>query len=447
MKRLFLIGIAALACSAVGFAQNTYTLEQLLDSARVNNIAIRTAGYDLEAAAQQRKEAFTNFFPNVSATGVWFNANKSMMQTDINLGEQISPEMGAVLAQMLPPEALAAMGNPISINMMKNGTIGSVMAMQPVFAGGQIINGNKLAKVGEEATRLQLQMAGDEVSKTTEEYFWQLVSLEEKTKTIEAVETLLADINKDVSVAVNAGVAVRNDLLQVQLRQSDVAAQKLKLNNGISLLKLLLSQYCGLSDANFSVSYDIEADAPLVSLEDFDSALLSTNEYKLLGKQVEAAELQKKMEIGKNLPTVAVGAGYNYHNLLDKDHHFGMVFAMVKVPISDWWGGSHAVKRKGIAVKKAKEELLDNSRLLKIRMQSAWNSVEEAAAQLSLARQSIEQAQENLRLHKDYYRAGTCTMSNLLEAQLLYQQTLDRATEAYASYRTAVTDYRIAIGR
>lgn len=442
-----MIGIAALACSAVGFAQNTYTLEQLLDSARVNNIAIRTAGYDLEAAAQQRKEAFTNFFPNVSATGVWFNANKSMMQTDINLGEQISPEMGAVLAQMLPPEALAAMGNPISINMMKNGTIGSVMAMQPVFAGGQIINGNKLAKVGEEATRLQLQMAGDEVSKTTEEYFWQLVSLEEKTKTIEAVETLLADINKDVSVAVNAGVAVRNDLLQVQLRQSDVAAQKLKLNNGISLLKLLLSQYCGLSDANFSVSYDIEADAPLVSLEDFDSALLSTNEYKLLGKQVEAAELQKKMEIGKNLPTVAVGAGYNYHNLLDKDHHFGMVFAMVKVPISDWWGGSHAVKRKGIAVKKAKEELLDNSRLLKIRMQSAWNSVEEAAAQLSLARQSIEQAQENLRLHKDYYRAGTCTMSNLLEAQLLYQQTLDRATEAYASYRTAVTDYRIAIGR
>lgn len=446
MKKLFLIGIASLASCMAGFAQNTYTLEQLLDSAKVNNIAIRSAGYDLEAAAQQRKEAFTNFFPNISANGVWFNANKSMMQTEVNLGEQISPEMGAALAQILPSEALAAMGNPISISMMKNGTIGSVMAMQPVFAGGQIVNGNKLAKVGEEAGHLQLQMAGAEVAKTTEEYFWQLVSLEEKAKTVEAVETLLADISKDVSVAVNAGVAVRNDLLQVQLRQSDVTAQKLKLNNGISLLKLLLSQYCGLADTNFSVSYDIDADAPMVSLEDFESALLSTNEYKLLCKQVEAAELQRKMEIGKNLPMVAVGAGYNYHNLMDKDQHFGMVFAMVKVPISDWWGGSHAIKRKSIAVQKAKEQLQDNSRMLKIRMQSAWNSVEEASAQLSLARQSIEQAQENLRLYKDYYRVGTCTMSDLLEAQLLYQQTLDRATEAYANYRTAIKEYRLAIG-
>ncbi|MBQ9185097.1 MAG: TolC family protein [Bacteroidales bacterium] len=447
MKKIILAGIAALASCIAGFAQNTYTLEQLLDSAKVNNIKVRSAGYDLKSAAQQRKEAFTNFFPKVSATGAWFNANKSMMQAEINLGEQISPEMGAALAQILPPEALMAMGNPISINMMKNGTIGSVMAMQPVFAGGQIVNGNKLAKVGEEAGELQLRMASDEVAKTTEGYFWQLVSLEEKAKTVEAVETLLSDINKDVTVAVKAGVAVRNDLLQVQLRQSDVAAQKLKLQNGISLLKLLLCQYCGLADDDFSVSYDINADAPLVSREDFSEALKGTNEYKLLGKQVEAAELQKKMEIGKNLPTVAVGAGYNYHNLMDKDQNFGMVFATVSVPISDWWGGSHAIKRKSIAVQKAKEELEDSSRLLEIRMQSAWNGVEEAAAQLSLARQSIEQAQENLRLNQDFYKAGTCTMSDLLEAQLLYQQTMDRVTEAYATYRTAITDYRLALGR
>lgn len=447
MKKIFLAGIALAAGCAAAFAQNTYTLEQLLDSAKVNNIAIRSAGYDLESAAQQRKEAFTNFFPKVSATGAWFNSNKSLVQAEVNLGEQISPELGAALAQMLPPEALAAMANPVSINMMKNGTIGSVMAMQPVFAGGQIVNGNRLAKVGEEAGALQLQLAGDEVSKTTEDYFWQLVSLEEKSKTVEAVETLLADINKDVSVAVKAGVAMRNDLLQVQLRQSDVAAQKLKLQNGISLLKLLLCQYCGLADDNFSVSYDVDADVPLVSRENFSEALLGTAEYKLLGKQVEAAELQRKMEIGKNLPTVAVGAGYNYHNLMDKDQNFGMVFATVSVPISDWWGGSHAIKRKSIAVQKAKDQLADNSRLLEIRMQGAWNSVEEAAAQLSLARQSIEQAQENLRLYKDYYRVGTCTMSDLLEAQLLFQQTMDRATEAYATYRTAVTAYRLALGR
>ena len=174
-------------------------------------MAIRSARYNIEAAQQQRKEAFTKYFPNVSGTGLWFNANKGMAQTTINPTEMMSPELGGTIAQMLPAEALAALANPISISMMKNGTIGSLMAVQPIFAGGQIINGNKLAKVGEDVGRLQLQLSENEVEKTAEQYFWQLASLQEKMKTIQAADTLLAAIHKDVDIAVRAGVAMRNE--------------------------------------------------------------------------------------------------------------------------------------------------------------------------------------------------------------------------------------------
>ena len=427
----------------------TYSLQQLKDSALHNNIAIRSAKHSIDAAQEQRRESFTKFFPTVSGTGLWFNANKGMAQTNINLSENISPELGMVLAQSLPPEALAILGSPMSISMMKNGTIGSLMAVQPVFAGGQIINGNKLAKVGEDVSRLQLQLSENEVEKQTEQYYWQLVSLQEKMKTIEAVQTLLADINKDVDVAVRAGVAMRNDLLQVQLRQNDVESQKLKVQNGINILRLLLAQYCGLNNSDFiieSAEY-VDGSSPQVIKQDCDQALLGTTEYKLLNKQVEATNLQRKMEIGKNLPTVGVGAGYNYHNLLDNDHSFAMVFATVSVPISDWWGGSHAIKRKKIEQQKAEEQLADNSELLKIRMQNAWNNVEESHQQLQIAQRSIEQAEENLRLNRDYYRAGTSKMSDLLEAQLLYQQSLDRRTDAYADYRNKLLEYRQATGQ
>ena len=427
----------------------TYSLQQLKDSALHNNIAIRSAKHSIDAAQEQRRESFTKFFPTVSGTGLWFNANKGMAQTNINLSENISPELGMVLAQSLPPEALAILGSPMSISMMKNGTIGSLMAVQPVFAGGQIINGNKLAKVGEDVSRLQLQLSENEVEKQTEQYYWQLVSLQEKMKTIEAVQTLLADINKDVDVAVRAGVAMRNDLLQVQLRQNDVESQKLKVQNGINILRLLLAQYCGLNNSDFiieSAEY-VDGSSPQVIKQDCNQALLGTTEYKLLNKQVEATNLQRKMEIGKNLPTVGVGAGYNYHNLLDNDHSFAMVFATVSVPISDWWGGSHAIKRKKIEQQKAEEQLADNSELLKIRMQNAWNNVEESHQQLQIAQRSIEQAEENLRLNRDYYRAGTSKMSDLLEAQLLYQQSLDRRTDAYADYRNKLLEYRQATGQ
>ena len=436
----------------------TYTLQQIKDSALHNNFAVRSAKYGVEAAQQQRKEAFTKYFPNVSGTGLWFNANKGMAQTTINPSASISPELGAALAQSLPQEALAALANPISISMMKNGTIGSLMAVQPVFAGGQIINGNKLAKVGEEVSRLQLQLSENEVEKTAEQYFWQLASLQEKMKTVDAVDTLLRDIYKDVDVAVRAGVAMRNDLLQVQLRQNDIQSQRLKLRNGISIVRLLLSQYCGLRDTSFVIEYgtflaepsgkaerNIEHSASLNGAD--ANNVQRTPEYQLLNKQVEAANLQKKMAVGQNLPTLAVGAGYNYHNLLENNHSFGMVFATVSVPITDWWGGSHVIKRRKIEHQKAIEQLEDNTQLLKIRLQNAWNGVEESYQQLQLAKRSIEQATENLRLNRNYYRAGTSKMSDLLEAQLLYQQSLDKHTEAFADYQNKLLEYKQATGQ
>jgi len=444
MKKILAIIVCSVCCDIV--AAQTYTLDQLKDSALHNNIAIRSAKYGVEAAQQQRKEAFTKFFPNVSGTGLWFNANKGMAKMDIDPSGIISPELGASLAQMLPAEALAAMGNPISMSMMKNGTIGSLMAVQPVFAGGQIINGNKLAKVGEEVNQLQLQLSENEVEKTVEQYFWQLASLQEKMKTINAVDTLLTDIYKDVDVAVRAGVAMRNDFLQVQLRRNDIESQRLKLQNGISIIRLLLSQYSGLRDTSFAISYQTTVDLPLLSMQDHQQALTGTVEYQLLGKQVEATNLQKKMAIGQNLPSVAVGAGYTYHNLMEKDHSFGMIFATVSVPISDWWGGSHAIKRRKLEHQKAVEQLEDNAQLLQIRMQNAWNGVEESYLQLQLAQRSIEQTEENLRLNRDYYRAGTSRMSDLLEAQLLYQQACDKHTDAFADYHQKLLEYRQSVG-
>ena len=444
MKKI-LVAVVCLLCSTHTWAQNTYTLEQVLDSARTHNIAIRNGNRDIEAAKEQRKEAFTKFFPMVSATGAWFNANKGMAEMEVNPSQYITPELGAALAQLLPMETLASLSAPMSISMMKDGTIASITATQPVFAGGQIVNGNKLAKVGEEVSRLRLQMAEDEVEATAEQYFWQLVTLEEKGRTIAAVEAMLNDIHKDVDLAVKAGLTLRNDLLQVELRQNEVESQKVKLRNGISLVRMLLAQYCGLRDTTFTLRYSNELVSPLTLRRDHQQALLSTPEYQLLDKQVEATTLQKKMAIGENLPSVAVGAGYNYHNLMGSDLSFGMIYATVSVPLSGWWGGSHAIKRKKIAQQQAIDQREDNAQLLGIRMQKAWNDVEESFQQIGIADRSIEQAEENLRINRMSYQSGTITMSDLLQAQTLYQQALDKRTDAFADYQNKILAYKHAV--
>ncbi len=446
------------ALPSFGGVGGGYSLRQLTDSALQNNFATRAAHHDIEAAHEQRREAFTKYFPNVSATAATFNANRGMAKMTLDPQTMISPELGAALAQSFPPEAMAALAAPMNMTMMKSGVIASVTAMQPVFAGGQIVNGNRLARVGEEVSKLQLQLAEQEVERTVSQYYWQLVSLYEKLATIDAVEALLADLHKDVDVAVRAGVAMRNDLLQVELRQNEVESQKVKLRNAIDIVKMTLGQYAGIEPSRLSPKgegsrYSFEIDEPDLSQQDIPElpplgregvGLLP--EYSLLQKQVEAAKLQKKMAVGKNLPSVAVGAGYNYHNLLDNDRTFAMVFATLSVPISDWWGGSHAVKHKKIELQKAQEQLEDNAQLLGIRLQKTWNDADEARQLVEIASRGIKQAEENLRLNRDYYRAGTSTMSNLLEAQLLYQQACDRHTEAYADLQHKLLLYRQAGG-
>lgn len=450
MKKTILSALCLAACVAAS-PQRVYTLEQVLDSARQNNIAIRNGRRNVDIAARQRKEAFTKFFPNVSATGAWFDANKPLLAAEVNPSEALPREVLEALAQSMPTQALAALGNPVGVGLLKDGAMGGVTALQPLFAGGRIVNGNRLAKVGEEAGRLQLQVAGNEVERTAEQYFWQIVSLVEKRKTLAAVDSLLRGIHNDVDVAVRAGVALRNDLLQVNIRQNEVESQRLKLDNGLALLQSLLAQFCGLADADFSLRYDAELPAlpaPLPPLADADrlGGLRKLPEYRLLCSQVEADSIQRKMAVGQNLPSVAVGASWSYGNLLDRGQSRAMVFATVSIPLSDWWGGSHAIRRRKIETQKAVDERRDKAELLQIRMTSAWNDVEEARKRLGIALRSVEQAEESLRLGRDYYRAGTSSMSDLLEVQLLYQQTRDACVDAYADYRNSLVAYRQSVG-
>lgn len=445
IKRIALVGALLVLAGIVDglVAQNCYSLEQLRALAQQNNHAIAQSRRNIDVAALQRKEAFTKFFPSVSATALAFDASKAMASMSVNPAEVVPSSLMPTLQATLPAEVLASLGSSINISMMKNGTIAGLTLMQPIFAGGQIINGNRLAQVGEDVSNLQMKLTQNEVDMKTEQYYWQLISLQEKTRTLQAVSTLLAGIHSDVEVAVRAGVAMRNDLLQVELRQNELEGQKLKLSNGTYVIKLLLNQHCGLNDTTFTVDEPGFTIEPVPYVNPIE-ALPLLPEYQLLNKQVEASQLNKKMVKGKLLPTVAVGAGINYHNLLDNNRTFAMVFATVSVPISDWWGGSHALKRSEEQRLNAIDQLVEKSELLNIRMQQSWNELNEARLHITIAERGIEQARENLRVMRDYYNAGVNKMSDLLEAQLLYQQALDSRTDAFVAYQIKSLQYRQA---
>lgn len=405
-------------------AQRSLTLEECSQLALENNARMKNARLDVKGAEEVRKEAFTKYFPSISATGGAFTSDNGMAE-------------------------LALVPGLLEMTMAKNGVMGGVTAVQPVFAGGQILNNNKLAALAVEVSRYQMKQSENEVLLTVEQYYWLHVSLQEKRKTVSLLETLIDNLYKDVEASVRAGVANRNELLQVQLKKNSIASDRLKVDNNLRLSKMLLSQYIGLPEDDFTVQATLQE--PLPSPEtyriDLMSALPTTVAYKLLDKNVEASRLQYKLKVGQNLPSVGIGAGYMYHNILDTDHSFGMIFATVSVPLTDWWGGSHAIRKQKLQLKAAEYTRQDTNEKLLLQMQKLWNELEEAYEQAKISEESVKTAEENVRLSTDYYQAGTETLSDLLNAQSLLQQSRDQYTDDYTNYLIKRTEYLQATGR
>lgn len=459
MKRIFLF----LLFNTVLFSLHAQDLQALQQAAIQNNRTLQSSRIAVQMAQEDRKQAFTNYFPSIQAAGGVFQGFHRLVQVDV--GESLFAQFG------MPP---------ITISAIKKGALVNAMAVQPVFAGGQIVNGNRLARLQEEIRQLQLQMSERDVSLQVARLYWQIVALKANVGTLDAADRQLAEVHKFTSDYAAAGLTTRNDILRVELKQQELASSRLQLQNGIALTEMALAQLCGAPSAPSASSAPVPAASPagsatvpavspagscserlpidsLISRIGADTtqlAAVSTPlplgeglgaaqrvESLLSRKAVDAAALQVKMERGKYMPTAAIGISDMYYNMMAKNVNNGVVFATVAVPISAWWGGSHAIRKAKLAQQQAANDYEDTVEKLRLDNQSAWNNLQESLSQITIAEKSIVSAEENLRMSLDQYKAGTLPLIDLLDAQTLRQQAADRLIEARANYQLRLAEY------
>lgn len=443
MKKIISAALAMLSVS-MAYGQDVLTLDQCREMALEHNVAIRNSALLTGMAKATRQEAFTKYFPNVSTAGMAFTTNHSVLKYNIDENIPLPPIPG-----ILPDGGVF----PVNIDMsfVKKGVMAGANLVQPVFVGGIILNANRLAEVGEAVAELQSRQSSDQVRLTVEQYYWQLASLKAKRQTVDKVIALLDTLDTQVSVAVNAGVVLRNDLLEVQLRKNEMLTNRLELDNGITVMSILLGQYIGKGVEPIDIDTDITTGSTVIGPDGYfvkpADALYSTTTYQMLQQNVKAADIQRRLTLGANLPKVGVGAGYFYHNILDQGHGFGAIYATAAIPISDWWGGAHAMRRSKLNAAMARNQLSDASELLEVNMVNTWNALNTSYEKIAIAREAIAQSNENLRLNENYYHVGTVTITDLLKAQTLYRQAHDRFVDAYGEYQIKTVEYLQATGR
>lgn len=409
------------------------------------NKTIKNADLDVKSALETKKSTYTNYFPKVSAMGMAMKSADYLVKGTIpsmNL-----PVYDGTLANLANATQYAYVPN-IPIKTLNYMNMASISVTQPLFAGGRIVNGNKLAKIGYEVSQEKKLMSTTEILVKTENLYWNTIALQDKLTTLASYEKLLNQLLSDVSVSVKAGLTQRSDLLKVQLKMNEVEMNKMKLENGINLSTRALCQHIGISyDSTLQLIQPlVPTELPQSTSENSD-VVKNRHEYQLLNKSLEVERLQKKMVLGEYLPQVALGGIGFVNDIAHTTSSNALAYVSVSIPISDWWGGSHKLKESQFKIEQAANKLNETGELLNLQIEQAKNELNETRFQIKTNQSSIDQAKENLKVLNDNYKAGASSMSDLLEAQTLYQDAQNQLSDAICTYKIKKANYLSAIGK
>ena len=442
MKRYFLILVLMFLTLGLTAQDDVLTLDSCFALARTNNAQFKTNRIEIEKAQEVKKQVYTKFFPQVDARYFAYNAVNPIIQYGV---DDIHDEFGEILKAII--EYLnnnVGLGLPEEIDLLQKGHSISATAIQPVYAGGRVRNGNKLAELGIEAAELKAQVSERDVMESIESTYYLIVGLKSKVATLESALNLIDSLDRVADVALKAGLVTKNDQLRVALERNKYKALQLQLNNGIVLASQLLCQEIGIEypEDGLNLDDDLHHANMFVEEEGFERP-----EMRLLQMQIDAEMLQKKLTRGEALPQVGIGAMVQYGNVIKSYKGNAIFFAAVQIPILQWWETSHKIKEHNLKIEQYEIMQKDLTEKMTLQEKQACNQMSEAMALMKSDESALDMAQENYRVAELNYKAGVNTITDVLEANALLLQAQNAITDRQITYVTARRRYHDLTGR
>ena len=434
-------------------AQEALSLDSCRALAISNNKELLISQEKINAAHYQRKAAFTNYLPNISASGGYMRSQKELsILSDAQkgalsgLGTSLSgplQQAAQVIAQLHPELAgqLPALGQSLVgaldgagqslVDAFRTDTrnmyAGALTLTQPLYMGGKIRAYNKITKYAEELARQQHNSGMQEVILSTDQAYWQVVSLANKKKLAEGYLELLQKLESDVDKMIAEGVATKADGLSVKVKVNEAEMTLTKVNDGLSLSRMLLCQLCGL-DLSTPITLADEKEDDLSPTPADNSSINIDNVYAMR-PEVRSLELatqiyKQKVNVTRSeyLPSVALIGNYMatnpsvFNSFENKFKGMWNVGVMVSMPIWHWGERIYKVKAAKAEARITQYQLDDAKEKIELQVSQSVFKVNEAAKKLIMAEKNLEKADENLRYATLGFEEGVIPASNVLEA-------------------------------
>ena len=452
MKKLFLLTIL-LHLTFIVKAQTSLSLDSCRALALTNNKDLLISHEKINAAHYQRKAAFTNYLPNFSATGAYMRNQKefSLLNNDqkaalSGLGSNLAGPIGqaatgiiATYPELAPlisslsgslPAALDQVGNSL-VDALRTDTrnvyAGAITLTQPLYMGGKIRAYNKITKYAEELARQQHNGGMQEVIMSTDQAYWQVISLVNKKKLAEGYLKLLQQLDSDVEKMIAEGVATKADGLSVPVKVNEAEMTLTKVEDGLSLARMLLCQLCGLDlSSPITLADENMENIPLIPTDThFDLSTAYENRPEIRSLELATQIYKQKVNVtrAEHLPSIALMGNYMvtnpsvFNSFENKFKGMWNVGVMVQLPIWHWGEGIYKTKAAKAEARIAQYQLQDAREKIELQVNQAAFKVNEAGKKLVMASKNMEKAEENLRYATLGFREGVIATSNVLEAQ------------------------------
>ncbi len=443
MKKVILFFMLLCAISPQA-QERVLSLSECRDLAVRNNKELSISKEKINLASQEKKAAFTKYFPQVSANGAYMWNQKDLNLLDMGaLSSSLSSSLGG-LAQLPALQNAFATINDIQHLDIQNVWIGNVSLVQPVFMGGKIVNYNQIASYAKELAESMNDLQLQELIYKTDETYWQVISLVNKKKLADSYVSLLSKMNEDISAMIAEGIATEADGLSVKVKLNEAEMAQTKVNNGLALTRMLLAQICGLPlEEEIRLADENLNDFPVSDqtvAADLNEAFMNRGELRSLDLAKKIYSRKERIVLSDMLPNVAFAANYfvtnpNVFNGFKND--FAGMFnigVIVKVPISAWWEGSYKRNAARAETRIKALEWEDAREKIELQVNQSVYKANEARKKLESTYRNMDSAEENLRHANFGFEEGVIPALNLMEAQT-----------AWVSARSSLIDAQIEV--
>ena len=447
-------------------AQQTLTLHDCLAMALRSNKDIDAAHHTQLKYENERKALKANFFPDISAmAGDFYSTMNDHLSIDIAspIGLTIGEQLHNRFPQLITPYWQRIISNRITnrlapFNPTINYKIGNVWfanlnLTQPIYMGGKITAGYKMGKLGAQMAALGEELSREQAIVSVHEAYMLLSKAKELKTVALAYDSLLIKLTNDVASAKRNGMVSNNEVMKVQVKKSEAELKVTQASNSIRLARMNLCQAVGLPlDSPIDIVNDENEDVAF--FVDHSVTVDRRTEAQLLDMQTRLAEQKVKLEHSAMLPQLGLTAGATMadgiHVIGEKllNHHLTFnACVMLKVPIFHAGETRHKVlaAKEDLASQRLQQESLNEK--MNLDLQQKANEVEEASLELTMRHRSMEQCAENLRMSRKAYSVGYETLSDLLTAQVLWQQAYADWVEAKYQQRIKFVKWQQAAGK